>query len=132
PGSSRWCRMGSVDAELVLLAVMQAHLGHVSERCWLRYAGEHLRSMLPHLPGRSGYNKRLRKLAGLLATPVRLEAAPAPGLHRGPHPPTRCAIAGGAASGGEQLGPDRLLDGAVVGGRVHPQARGPHRDHLLV
>ena len=51
------------DAELVTLAVMQALLGYTSERRWLRYAGEHLADMFPTLPGQSGYNKRLRKLA---------------------------------------------------------------------
>ena len=51
------------DAELVTLAVMQALLGHTSERQWLRYARKHLIGMFPALPGQSGYNKRLRKLA---------------------------------------------------------------------
>jgi len=51
------------DAELVTLAVMQALLGYTSERRWLRYAGDHLADMFPTLPGQSGYNKRLRKLA---------------------------------------------------------------------
>jgi hypothetical protein len=51
------------DAELITLAVMQALLGHTSERRWLRYARAHLLGMFPTLPGQSGYNKRLRKLA---------------------------------------------------------------------
>jgi hypothetical protein len=51
------------DAELLTLAVMQALLGYTSERRWLRYAREHLRGLFPDLPGQSGYNKRLRKLA---------------------------------------------------------------------
>ena len=45
------------DAELVTLAVMQAILGHTSERRWLRYARKHLIGMFPDLPGQSGYNK---------------------------------------------------------------------------
>ena len=55
------------DAELVTLAVMQAVLGHTSERRWLRYARKHLIGMFPDLPGQSGDNKRLRKLAGTMS-----------------------------------------------------------------
>lgn len=51
------------DAELLTLAVMQALLGYVSEARWLRYARVNLLVMFPALPGQSGYNKRLRKLA---------------------------------------------------------------------
>jgi hypothetical protein len=51
------------DAELVALSVMQALLGFVSETRWLRFASSHLRHLFPYLPGQSGYNKRLRKLA---------------------------------------------------------------------
>ncbi len=51
------------DAELLTLAVMQALLGFTSERRWIRYARQHLLGMFPQLPGQSGYNKRLRKLA---------------------------------------------------------------------
>ena len=50
------------DAEILVLAVMQALLGHTSEARWLRYARTHLAAMFPTLPGQSGYNKRLRKL----------------------------------------------------------------------
>jgi hypothetical protein len=46
---------------------MSALLGYTSERRWLRYACRHLAAMLPTLPGQSGYNKRLRKLAGTMA-----------------------------------------------------------------
>ncbi len=48
------------DAEALTLAVMQELLGYVSEARWLRYAHEHLLTMLPNLPEQSGYNKRLR------------------------------------------------------------------------
>lgn len=51
------------DAEMLTLAVMQALLGFTSETHWLRYARANLLGMFPHLPGQSGYNKRLRKLA---------------------------------------------------------------------
>ena len=54
------------DAELVTLVVMQALLGFTSEARWLRYASQHLRPVFPYLPGQSGYNKRLRRTAGLL------------------------------------------------------------------
>jgi Transposase DDE domain len=54
------------DAELVTLAVMQALLGYTSEARWLRYADRHLRPLVPYLPGQSGYNKRLRRAAGLI------------------------------------------------------------------
>ena len=55
------------DAELIVLAVMQAFLGYTSEARWLRYAHRHLGSMFPCLPRQSGYNKRLRKLNGTMA-----------------------------------------------------------------
>jgi len=65
------------DAEIITLAVMQALLSFTSEARFLRYASKHLRQMFPALPGQSGYNKRLRKLAhtmawliGVLATQV--------------------------------------------------------------
>ena len=55
------------DAELITLAVMQALLGHTSERRWLRYVRKHLTGMFPDLPGQSGYNKRLRKLSDTMS-----------------------------------------------------------------
>jgi len=55
------------DAELLTLAVMQALLGYTSETRWLRYARAHLLGMFPQLPQQSGYNKRLRKLAGTMS-----------------------------------------------------------------
>jgi hypothetical protein len=62
------------DAELVTLAVMQALLGYVSEARWLRYARKNLRGMFPCLPGQSGYNKRLRKLAATMCWLTRILA----------------------------------------------------------
>lgn len=55
------------DAEMVTVAVLQAMLGHTSERRWLRHARTHLRTMFPTLPCQSGYNKRLRALAPTMA-----------------------------------------------------------------
>ena len=55
------------DAELLTLAVMQALLGYTSERRWLRHARARLLTMFPTLPGQSGYNKRLRKLADTMS-----------------------------------------------------------------
>jgi hypothetical protein len=62
------------DAELVTLAVMQALLGFVSEARWLRYARGHLRHLFPYLPGQSGYNKRVRKLAATMCWLIRMLA----------------------------------------------------------
>ena len=62
------------DAEVLTLAVMQALLGHTSERRWLRYARSHLLGMFPTLPGQSGYNKRLRALAPTMAWLTRILA----------------------------------------------------------
>ncbi len=59
------------DAELVTLAVLQALLGFVSEARWLRYARKYLRGLFPCLPGQSGYNKRLRKLAATMIWLIR-------------------------------------------------------------
>jgi hypothetical protein len=56
---------------------MQALLSFTSEARFLRYANKNLRQMFPVLPGQSGSNKRLRRLAhtmawliGVLATQV--------------------------------------------------------------
>lgn len=54
------------DAELVTLAMMQAMLGFTSEARWLRHARSHLQHLFPYLPKQPGYNKRLRKAAGIL------------------------------------------------------------------
>lgn len=63
------------DAELVTLAVMQALLGYPSEARWIRHAHAHLGHLFSYLPGQSGYNRRLRAAAGLIATMIRLLAA---------------------------------------------------------
>lgn len=55
------------DAELIVLSVMQAHLGYRSETRWLRRAHKDFHQMFPYLPGQSGYNKRLKKLVGVIA-----------------------------------------------------------------
>jgi hypothetical protein len=62
------------DAELVTLAVLQALPGYVSEARWLRFARKQLRGLFPRLPGQSGYNKRLRKLAGTMLRLVKVLA----------------------------------------------------------
>ena len=59
------------DAELVTLAVLQALLGYVSESRWLRFARRQLLGLFPRLPGQSGYNKRLRKLAATMVWLIR-------------------------------------------------------------
>ena len=58
------------DAELVTLAVMQALLGFTSERRWLRHVTANLPGMFPCLPAQPSYNKRLRKLAGVMQTVI--------------------------------------------------------------
>ncbi|MGK5553367.1 IS982 family transposase [Actinomadura kijaniata] len=63
------------DAELVTLAVLAALLGYTSERRWLRRARRDFAGMFPYLPGQSGFNKRLRKAAGLVAGLARVLAA---------------------------------------------------------
>jgi hypothetical protein len=79
PGQAPWRPATGIcpqisDAELVTLAVMQALLGYVSEARWLRFAGKSLRGLFPYLPGQSGYNKRLRKLAATLIWLTRMLA----------------------------------------------------------
>ncbi|OAH14634.1 hypothetical protein STSP_21450 [Streptomyces jeddahensis] len=62
------------DAGLVTLAMMQATLGFTSEAKWLRHARAHLRHLFPYLPQQPGYNKRLRKAAGLMRSVNRILA----------------------------------------------------------
>ncbi len=54
------------DAELVTLAVLGTLHGSTNETAWVRYTHAHLSGLFPYVPQQSGYNKRLRKLAGLL------------------------------------------------------------------
>ncbi len=73
-GWSREHRQGRkpvlTDAELICLAVAQHLLGVASERRWIRYASKNLAEAFPHLPGQSGYGKRLRACGGLLAAVI--------------------------------------------------------------
>lgn len=58
-------RPGRISAsELVTLAVAQVLLDCASERRFLRFAKRRLGHLFPYIPGQSGYNKRLRALAG--------------------------------------------------------------------
>jgi hypothetical protein len=55
--------------------VAQQLLGPASERHWIRrhwirYARTHLTGMFPHLPGQSGYGKRLRAAGPLIASVI--------------------------------------------------------------
>jgi hypothetical protein len=58
------------DAELLCLAVAQQLLEVASERRWIRYARAHLVGMFPHLPGQSGFSKRLRAAGPLLSAVI--------------------------------------------------------------
>ena len=64
----------TTDAELVALAVAQASTGIVSDRQFLGLIGKLLPGWFPHLPCQSQYNRRLRRLAPLLAA-VQLQLA---------------------------------------------------------
>lgn len=57
----------TTDAELVALAVAQASIGIVSDRQFLGLIEKLLPGWFPHLPCQSQYNRRLRRLAPLLA-----------------------------------------------------------------
>jgi hypothetical protein len=59
------------DAELVTLAVLSAVLGFDNEARWVRYAHAHLGHLFSYLPHQPGYNKRLRRLGGLLDALIR-------------------------------------------------------------
>ena len=52
------------DAEVLTLAAIAPLVGINTERRFLRYTRKHLTGMFPYIPGQSGYNKRLRALAG--------------------------------------------------------------------
>src|SRR5438552_17838061 len=55
------------DAELVALAVCQAAIGISSDRQFLGLVGRVLPGWFPHLPDQSQYNRRLRRLVGLIS-----------------------------------------------------------------
>ncbi|WP_371583155.1 hypothetical protein [Streptomyces sp. NBC_01314] len=63
------------DAQLVTLTVAQAMLGFHCEARRLRFAHTHLHGLLPHLPQRPAYNKRLRAALGLAKRAIRSSAA---------------------------------------------------------
>lgn len=56
------------DAELIALAVAQAAIGVPSDRQFLGLVCKLLPGWFPHLPEQSQYNRRLRRLASILAT----------------------------------------------------------------
>jgi hypothetical protein len=56
------------DAELVALAVAQAAIGISSDRQFLGLIGRVLPGWFPHLPEQSQYNRRLRRLVGLISS----------------------------------------------------------------
>lgn len=59
------------DAELLCLAIAQVLLGFAGERHWIRYASTHLTGLFPHIPGQSGYGKRLRAAGPLISRAIR-------------------------------------------------------------
>ena len=59
------------DAELVTLAVAQGLLGFTSEARWLRAVPIRFPGAFPHLPGQSGYNRRLRAALPLVKQVMR-------------------------------------------------------------
>lgn len=69
------------DAELVCLAVAQAHHGYVEERKWLRAAPELVGHLFPRLLCQSEYNRRLRSLSGLMLAAMRWPAAHTDSVH---------------------------------------------------
>lgn len=52
------------DAEVICLAVAQILLDCPKERRFIRFAKRRLGHLIPYIPGQSGYNKRVRALAG--------------------------------------------------------------------
>lgn len=69
------------DAELICLAVAQAHLGFVKERKWLRRAPKLVGHLFPRLICRSEYNRRLRSLSGLMVVAMRWLAGHTDSVH---------------------------------------------------
>jgi Transposase DDE domain len=66
------------DSELICLAVAQVLLDCPNERRFLRLAKRRLGHLFPYIPGQSGFNKRLRRLAPQLLEAVRLLARLSP------------------------------------------------------
>ena len=69
------------DAELVTLAVIQSLLRYTSEARFLRYAHAHLGPWFPHLPTRSAYNRRLRRLGLTMQHIIAWPARDCPSWH---------------------------------------------------
>jgi hypothetical protein len=61
----------ATDAELICLAVAQAHLGYVKERRWLRAAPARVGHLFPRIPSQPRYNIRLRSLSTLMLHAMR-------------------------------------------------------------
>lgn len=55
------------DAELITLGVLAVILQVDNETRWVRQVRARFTSLFPYVPQQSGYNKRMRKLAGLMA-----------------------------------------------------------------
>jgi hypothetical protein len=69
------------DAEVVCLAVAQAHLGFVKERQWLRAAPHLVGHLFPRLLSQAEYNKRVRRLSGLMDAAARWLAGHCPSAY---------------------------------------------------
>jgi hypothetical protein len=69
------------DAELICLAVAQAHLGYVKERKWLRCAPLLVGHLFPRLVCQSEYNRRLRSLSWLMLAAMRWLAERTDSVH---------------------------------------------------
>lgn len=69
------------DAELVCLAVAQAHLGYVRERKWLRCAPKLVGHLFPRLLCQSEYNRWLHSLSGLMLVAMRWLAGHTDSVH---------------------------------------------------
>lgn len=83
------------DAKVLTLTATAPLVGINTERRFLRYARKHLTGMFPYIPGQSGYNKRLRALAGTIGWLVTALATNHQRLHRRRAPgrlhPIECA-----------------------------------------
>jgi hypothetical protein len=66
------------DSELICFAVAQVLLDCPNERRFLRLASKRLGHLFPHIPGQSGFNKRLRALAPQLGQVITLIARMSP------------------------------------------------------